>query len=72
MKGFLSKVQQKKGTGNVSEGKPATSVGTESSVRADITIPRSQRRYVSLLDLLERAKHIGSIWMNSFCPNEAT
>lgn len=48
MKGFLNKVQQKKGAGNASEGKPVSSVGGEGSVRVDISLPRTQRRYVVL------------------------
>ena len=39
MKGFLNKVQQKKGA---SDGKPA---GGESNVRVDISLPKTQRRY---------------------------
>lgn len=44
MKGFLNKVQQKKGGGNASEGKPVSSVGGEGNVRVDISLPRTQRR----------------------------
>jgi hypothetical protein len=51
MKGFLNKVQQKKGAGNASEGKPVSSVGGEGSVRVDISLPRTQRRYVVLQPL---------------------
>lgn len=42
MKGFLSKVQQKKGAPNAADGKPA---GGESNVRVDISLPKTQRRY---------------------------
>lgn len=45
MKGFLNKVQQKKVAGNASEGKPVSSGGAEGSIRVDISLPRSQRRY---------------------------
>mmetsp|Transcript_26568 Transcript_26568/g.25432 ORF Transcript_26568/g.25432 Transcript_26568/m.25432 type:complete len:480 (-) Transcript_26568:108-1547(-) len=48
MKGFLNKVQQKKGAGNASEGKPVSSVGGEGSVRVDISLPRTQRRKFSI------------------------
>ena len=48
MKGFLSKVQQKKVAGNASEGKPVSSGGGENSIRVDISLPRSQRRSLSL------------------------
>ena len=42
MKGFLNKVQQKKGAPNAADGKPA---GGESNVRVDISLPKTQRRY---------------------------
>ena len=42
MKGFLHKVQQKKGAPNAADGKPA---GGESNVRVDISLPKTQRRY---------------------------
>ena len=41
MKGFLNKVQQKKGAPNATDGKPA---GGESNVRVDISLPKTQRR----------------------------
>ena len=49
MKGFLNKVQQKKGA---SDGKPA---GGESNVRVDISLPKTQRRYnyVAMKQLIE-------------------
>ena len=45
MKGFLNKVQQKKGAPNATDGKPA---GGESNVRVDISLPKTQRRYSRL------------------------
>ena len=44
MKGFLYKAQPKKETGNATEGKPITAVGPEANFRADISLPRTQRR----------------------------
>jgi hypothetical protein len=47
MKGFLNKAQQKKGAGGA-EGKPALSIGGEGNVRVDISLPKTQRRYLKL------------------------
>lgn len=60
MKGFLNKVQQKKVAGNASEGKPVSSGGAEGSIRVDISLPRSQRRYIisELVHLITSVSYI--------------
>ena len=60
MKGFLNKVQQKKGAPNATDGKPA---GGESNVRVDISLPKTQRRYIVNSDIVHlpsftSARHI--------------
>ena len=56
MKGFLNKVQQKKGA---SDGKPA---GGESNVRVDISLPKTQRRYNHFTMEIYRADRFENNW----------
>ena len=63
MKGFLSKVQQKKGAPNATDGKPA---GGESNVRVDISLPKTQRRWVLHIEKLQEINEILSFFIISF------
>jgi hypothetical protein len=68
MKGFLNKVQQKKVAGNASEGKPVSSGGAEGSIRVDISLPRSQRRYIisEVVHLHKFVPYIGLLYLICF------